>query len=131
MAPSFNVLPRLPTTRYLLGGKKRLRVETLNDSDMVQESIAGVQPPKTFLVFEYGRLPDLSEPSTLYNQLNKNNKITLDLCRAFLQLCEVCSKCGCINMLYKLASNITALESFFQKIKELIGYVTNCMKKRS
>lgn len=77
--------PRLSAVRYLLGGNKRLRVETLNDSDTVQESMACTQSPISPSQPDYGRLPDNTKPTTLQNHLEKHDRKNLKLCRAFVQ----------------------------------------------
>lgn len=111
--------PRFTIARYLLCGKKRLRVETLSDSDMMQGSTASAQSPKNFLVPDYNRLPDFPAPAPLHNHWCRDDRKILNLCTAFLQLSEVCSERKRDNILFNLESKPTVLESFLQNFKTI------------
>lgn len=72
---------------------------------------ATINPPQP----DYSILPDTLEPTALQSYLDKDDKKTLKICGDFLQLCGFRSIQECDNILYKMASNIKALELFLQK----------------
>lgn len=117
MAPSFSKPPRLSFAEYLLVEKERFRVETLDYSDRVPKSVECKQCPVNTAQREYGRLPDISRFTPLHNHLGVDYSETLLFCTSFQQLGMACCEQECINLLHKLLSNATAIESFFQKFK--------------